>query len=238
MEDGSVLPVLVESKEGYRNICELLTQAHLRSEKGSCAIRWSELPEFARGLVVLGSAGCQPAVCGRLPQTSGRSKRGRHPTVRRAAGGHRLAACAPRNPAEYAQRLIEAFGSGNVYIELQRHFIRGEERRNEQLMRSRPGTSICRSSRPMACNTPRPRGREVLDVFTCIREHTHLDAAGKLLTQNAERHLKSDARNARALPRSAGGDHEHRAPGGSPRRSLSRISATHFPIFRCRTATT
>ncbi len=35
-------------------------------------------------------------------------------------------------------------------------------------------------------------GREVLDVFTCIREHTHLDAAGKLLTQNAERHLKSD----------------------------------------------
>ena len=36
-------------------------------------------------------------------------------------------------------------------------------------------------------------GREVLDVFTCIREHTHLDAAGKLLTQNSERHLKSDA---------------------------------------------
>src|SRR5580765_2509392 len=39
----------------------------------------------------------------------------------------------------------------------------------------------------------RPYGRQVLDVFTCIREHTHLDAAGKLLTQNAERHLKSDA---------------------------------------------
>ncbi|MFL6500806.1 MAG: DNA polymerase III subunit alpha, partial [Candidatus Udaeobacter sp.] len=37
-----------------------------------------------------------------------------------------------------------------------------------------------------------PYGREVLDVFACIREHTHLDAAGKLLTQNAERHLKSD----------------------------------------------
>src|SRR5204862_6655119 len=38
----------------------------------------------------------------------------------------------------------------------------------------------------------KPYGREGLDVFTCIREHTHLDAAGKLLTQNAERHLKSD----------------------------------------------
>jgi error-prone DNA polymerase len=41
-------------------------------------------------------------------------------------------------------------------------------------------------------------GREVLDIFTCIREHTHLDAAGKLLTQNAERHLKSD-REMRAI---------------------------------------
>jgi error-prone DNA polymerase len=35
-------------------------------------------------------------------------------------------------------------------------------------------------------------GREVLDAFTCIREHTHLDVAGKLLTQNSERHLKSE----------------------------------------------
>ncbi|MEY2439207.1 MAG: error-prone polymerase, partial [Verrucomicrobiota bacterium] len=39
----------------------------------------------------------------------------------------------------------------------------------------------------------KPSGRQVVDVFTCIREHTHLDAAGKLLTRNAERHLKSDA---------------------------------------------
>ena len=38
-----------------------------------------------------------------------------------------------------------------------------------------------------------PAGREVLDVFTCIREHTHLDAAGTRLTKNAERHLKSAA---------------------------------------------
>ena len=44
----------------------------------------------------------------------------------------------------------------------------------------------------------KPYGREVLDVFTCIREHTHLDAAGKLLTQNGERHLKND-REMRAI---------------------------------------
>src|SRR6202040_77493 len=51
MEDGSVLPVLVENRTGYKNLCELLTQAHLRSEKGKCAVRWDEIPEFAEGLV-------------------------------------------------------------------------------------------------------------------------------------------------------------------------------------------
>jgi len=57
MENGSVLPVLVENRTGYKNLCELLTRAHLRSEKGKCAVLWDELPEFAEGLVViLGSA--------------------------------------------------------------------------------------------------------------------------------------------------------------------------------------
>src|SRR6478736_2043280 len=40
MENGSVLPVLVENRTGYKNLCELLTRAHLRSEKGKCAVLW------------------------------------------------------------------------------------------------------------------------------------------------------------------------------------------------------
>jgi error-prone DNA polymerase len=36
-----------------------------------------------------------------------------------------------------------------------------------------------------------PAGRQVLDVFTCLRHHTHLDAAGLLLAANSQRHLKS-----------------------------------------------
>jgi error-prone DNA polymerase len=57
MEDDVVLPVLVENRLGYKNLCELLTQAHLRSEKGKCSIRWNELEPYAEGLVaLLGSA--------------------------------------------------------------------------------------------------------------------------------------------------------------------------------------
>jgi error-prone DNA polymerase len=198
MEDGSVLPVLVKDKQGYANLCSLLTAAHLRSEKGSCAIEWHELSEFAGGLVaLLGSAGCPPAVCGSLRQTSGRARREHRSTVRQAAGRSRLAACASPTSAEYAQRLIDAFGEENVSVEIQRHFLRGEERINRALC-----DLAAQYRLPLLATNgvqyATPRGREVLDVFTCIREHTHLDAAGTLLSQNAERHLKSD-REMRAL---------------------------------------
>jgi error-prone DNA polymerase len=164
MEDGSILPVLVENRTGYKNLCELLTQAHLRSEKGNCAVCWDDLAEFAQGLIALFGSG---------------------------------SARASRTIANRAQLLIDAFAPDNVFVELQRHFIRGEERINRELI------ELARTHRlPLLATNgvqyAKPYGREVLDVFTCIREHTHLDAGGKLLTQNAERHLKSD-REMRAI---------------------------------------
>src|SRR6267378_70076 len=40
MEDGTLLPVLVANRIGYKNLCELLTQAHLRSSvKAECSPR-------------------------------------------------------------------------------------------------------------------------------------------------------------------------------------------------------
>ncbi len=38
-----------------------------------------------------------------------------------------------------------------------------------------------------------PSRREVSDVFTCIRNHVRLETAGRLLAQNSERYLKSNA---------------------------------------------
>ena len=53
MEDGTVLPVLVRSRRGYQNLCRLLSRAKLRSPKNQSAVCWSELPEFAEGLLAL-----------------------------------------------------------------------------------------------------------------------------------------------------------------------------------------
>jgi error-prone DNA polymerase len=200
MEDGAVLPVLVENRPGYKNLCELLTQAHLRSEKGKCAVQWNELPQFAKGLVALfgsGSTGCQPAASGSLPDAISPRARRFVPGLRQAAANNRLAACAPRNPAERAQFLIDAFGRENVFVELQRHFIRGEERINRKLI-DIAGANRLPLIATNGARYAKPYGREVLDVFTCIRHHTHLDAAGKLLAQNAGCHLKND-RQMRAI---------------------------------------
>src|SRR5438876_8298088 len=132
MEDDSILPVLVETRVGYKNLCELLTQAHLRSEKGKCAVRWNELSGFAEGLVAFlgsGSARATRAVSGALAianfsgransMTSGESS---ERLFRRDAETSTLDACATQSFANRAKLLIDAFGRENVFVELQRHF--------------------------------------------------------------------------------------------------------------------
>ena len=53
MEDGGVVPLLVENQAGYRNLCRLLTRAKLRSPKGHGSATWEELESHADGLVAL-----------------------------------------------------------------------------------------------------------------------------------------------------------------------------------------
>jgi len=192
MEDGGILPVLVDNRNGYKNLCELLTEAHLRSEKGKCVIQWDELPQFAEGLIaLLGSARVSRVGFGVAPKQSSPVIAS---TMKVRDGGDAIVstrdACATQ-PEDRAQFLIHTLGRENVFVEIQRHCLRGEDRLNRQLVDLAAHYQL-----PLLATNgvqyARPYGHQVLDVFTCIREHTHLDAAGKLLTQNAERYLKSD----------------------------------------------
>ncbi len=165
LEDGSRLPLLVESRLGYQNLCQLVTRMKLRSPKGEGSISMDELEEFSAGLVCMtgGMEGpLQPAI-----QSGGLAK-----------------------AARVLDRLVSIFGRDGVFAELQRHLDRDQERFNQASIHLARRLKIP----PLASNGVCLAGREkrpLLDVLTCIRHKTTLAKAGKLLGRNAERRLKS-----------------------------------------------
>jgi error-prone DNA polymerase len=93
-------------------------------------------------------------------------------------------------------RLIGVFGRGNVFVEIQRHLRRDQEDDNDTLV------CLAEAFRVPVVATggvrfSAPEERPLCDVLTTIREHTTLDAAGRLLAANAERYLKPPAQMAR-----------------------------------------
>ena len=165
MEDGSALPVLVESRVGYQNLCRLLTRAKLRSAKGEEQVGWGELAEFGEGMHCL-TGDCEGPIQQHLQ-------------------------CGDLLTAEKTTRkLVEIFGKGHVHVELQRYRVRGEGRIVQCLrdLAAHLGLPVIASNAPLAA---RAGNRPLMDSFTCLRHHVNLDHAGRLLDPNAERHLKS-----------------------------------------------
>jgi error-prone DNA polymerase len=159
------LPLLVVTREGYQNLCCLITRMKLRAAKDEGAARQEELQEHAAGLICLTGGDEGP-----LAQAL-------------ATGGLDTA----RN---YVENLIRIFGQKNVYVELQRHFHREQEARN------RAAIEIARSLKlPLLATNgvsyATAKERELCDVFTAIRHYCTLATAGRLLTRNSERYLKS-----------------------------------------------
>src|SRR3982074_1270544 len=89
-----------------------------------------------------------------------------------------------------AEWLVDIFGKGNVYAELQRHFNREEEARNQALIEIAGRTKLPLLATNGVCHAT-PAQREVTDVFTCIRNHVRLETAGRLLAKNSETYVKA-----------------------------------------------
>ncbi|HZQ94396.1 MAG TPA: error-prone DNA polymerase [Candidatus Sulfotelmatobacter sp.] len=159
------LALLVSNRTGYQNLCRLITKMKLRAKKGEGAVTVQDLEEHAEGLICLTGDESGPLAAG-LRQ-----------------GG-------PEQARRQLDQLIGIFGPAHVYIELQRHFQREEESRN------RIAIDLARSLRlPLLAtngvNCAIPKTRELADAFTAIRHHRTLSTAGRLVSRNSERHLKS-----------------------------------------------
>jgi error-prone DNA polymerase len=53
VDDGTSVTLLAQDREGYRQLCRLLTQGHLRSPKGQSAVSWQEICSHSRALLLL-----------------------------------------------------------------------------------------------------------------------------------------------------------------------------------------
>jgi error-prone DNA polymerase len=152
------LPVLIESRDGYRNLCRLVTTMKMRAAKGEGALTFEDLDGRVGGLIALAG---RTAINGR----------------RYGVGG-------------LVDRIVGVFGASQVYVELQRHLLREQERDNQILQELAAAFHVP----VIATNGVRfaePADRSLYDVLTCIRHKTTLAHAGRRLTCNAERYLKS-----------------------------------------------
>ena len=159
---GRRLGLLVADRRGYRNLCRLITCGKMKAPKGQCELGWNDLEEHAGGLIALAPAG-DDAMLGTADDSEVLSR---------------------------LDRLRSLFGPEDLYVEIRRHLECGQETLTRRLIALAEEIEV-----PLVATNDvqhaRPEDRRLLDVFTCLRLKTTLDAAGRRLAANAERHLKS-----------------------------------------------
>jgi error-prone DNA polymerase len=165
-------PLLCVTRAGYQNLCRLITKTKLRVAKHAESVAaLNELEEHAAGIICL--TGDEHGPLARALEQGGAD-----------AGRKAL------------DKLAGIFGAKNVYVELQRHFDRHQEVRNQAALALARELKLPIIATNGVCYATAAE-REILDVFTCIKQKRQLDTAGRLLCRNAERHLRPSEQMAR-----------------------------------------
>ena len=176
--------LLVRSRQGYRNLCRLLTAGALNHPKGEARIDWALLEEHAAGLHCLAGAETDPV--GRALAREGLE-----------VAGHQL------------ERLHAVF-PGRLHVEVARHGIRAEEHRNQALVRLADSLRVpvvATGGVRYATAADKP----LHDLMTAIRHHVTVDDAGARLARERQRRLRAPQEMHRLfadLPRAVHAAHE------------------------------
>ncbi len=167
MFDGTALPLIPLTLKGYQNVCQLLTAAKLRAEKGEHRATFDDLEQFSEGVVCL----------------SGSPDDG---LLANAIRGD------DRNVVLHHFDRLRSIYKDRFYLELQRHLRRDEERINQSLIElsERTGVPLVATNGVTYADK---YDREIADLFTCIRNSATVRTAGRLMSLNAERHIKTPA---------------------------------------------
>ncbi|MFN2501355.1 MAG: DNA polymerase III subunit alpha [Pyrinomonadaceae bacterium] len=160
MDDGSLLPLVPMDLRGYQNLSRLITTIKLRHKKGEHFATRRDIEDHSAGLLCF-TGGADGFI---------------HNSVKNGTA---------LKDAAWLNYVFER----RLYVELQRHYLRNEEAINQTLL----GIAHKLRLPYFASNGAyyaNELDRELFDVFTCIRNHSTIYKAGKLLSENSERYLK------------------------------------------------
>ena len=161
MDDGSLLPLVPMNLSGYQNLSRLITTVKLRHKKGEHFATRKDIEDHSSGLMCF-TGGADGFI---------------HKSIKNGRGQADIA---------WLNYVFER----RLYVELQRHHLRNQEAINQSLL----GLAHKLRLPYFASNGAYYADiadRELYDVFTCIKNHKTIYDAGKLLSENSERYLKS-----------------------------------------------
>jgi len=168
LRGGAHLTLIAKDRQGYANLCRILTDAHLQNERKDSQVPWQSISEHCQGLIAL--SGCRR---GEIPELV---------FEQRFEGAKRR-----------ALRYADLFGRDNFYIELQQTLTPGDLALNRSLIELAKELNL----KVVATNNvhyARKREYVAQDVLTCIRTLTRLDHPHAERKINAELYLKSPCR--------------------------------------------
>ena len=170
LEDRSSLVLLAQSREGYANLCRLITHGRLRHPKGQCAVSWVEVAHHAAGVIALwgGSESL-------LVRDEGEGEG--------AMRGGSFSEEGEGSVDSVAGLLREAF-QDRLYALATRHW-QEEEVHAESLLRARArrhGLPVVAGHEVLYHSVAR---RPLQDVLTCVRHRVPLHEAGRRIRPNA-----------------------------------------------------
>jgi error-prone DNA polymerase len=170
LADGHHLTLLCRDRQGYANLCRLISHAHLDHERGDPRVEPDILARHTGGLIAM--SGCRT---GEVPSLI-------------AAGKHREA-------EEAARRYVDQFGQDNFVVELQKNFVYGDVRRNHRLAELAEHLGLDVVATGNVHYHVRERHR-LQDVLVSIRNRMTLDASHRVRRENSEYFLRQPGKMA------------------------------------------
>ena len=165
---GHHVTLLAESPAGYANLCRLLTRTHMESPREDPRLPLDALLDPARteGIILL--TGCRKSPLLAALDSS-------------VAEGEAL-----------ARRMVEVFGVGGVFVELQDNQVKGDGARMRALgaLADRLGIPVVATGN---VHYHRPERHRLQDVLVAIRSGATLDGSHEMRRPNALFHLASPA---------------------------------------------